>query len=175
MSGRTVVSPHDDDPGAAGVSRTLREVRVALAQLRLWPARRWALAAVAAAVSAVVTGIPTDLIDTPLFGRTIPVTAWAYPVWIVSSLLAGLLVATELRPGRPLAGGGVLALFAVACPVCTKPAVLLLGTGGAVSVFGPFQPVLGGVAIVLLGAAVGVRLRAQASCPAPSGSAENPA
>jgi hypothetical protein len=175
VSGQAVVSSPGDVLGHAAASHTLRAVRVALTHLRLWPARRWALATVAAAVSAAVIGIPTDLIDTPLFGRTIPVTVWAYPVWIVSSLLAGLLVATEIRPGRPLAGGGALALVAVACPVCNKPAVLLLGTGGAVSVLGPFQPALGGIAIVLLGVAVGVRLRAQASCPAPSGSAENPA
>jgi hypothetical protein len=144
-------------------------------QLRLWAARRWALAAVAAAVSAVVTGVPTDLIPTPLFGRSIDAAGWAYPVWIVSSLLAGLLVATELRPGRPLAGGGILALFAVGCPVCNKPAILLLGAGGAVTWLGPFQPVLGALAIVLLAVALGVRLRARASCPAAPEAAREPA
>ena len=150
-------------------------MRTAVAQLRLWSPGRWALAAVTAAVAAVVTGIPTDLIDTPLFGRTIEVTGWAYPVWIVSSLLAGLLAATELRPGRPLAGGGALALFAVACPVCNKPAVLLLGAGGAVTWLGPVQPALGALAIALLGFALVVRLNAQASCPAPGRGAETPA
>jgi hypothetical protein len=150
-------------------------MRTAVAQLRLWSPGRWALAAVAAAVAAVVTGVPTDLIDTPLFGRTIEVTTWAYPVWIVSSLLAGLLAATELRPGRPLAGGGALALVAVACPVCNKPAVLLLGAGGAVTWLGPVQPVLGALAIALLGFALVVRLKAHASCPVPGRGAETPA
>jgi len=149
-------------------------VRVALGQLRLWSRRRWLLAAGAAVVSALLTGVPTDLIDTPLFGRSIAATGWAYPVWIVSSMLAGLLVATELRPGRPLAGGGALALFAVGCPVCNKPALLLLGAGGAVSWFGPLQPVLGGLAIVVLGVALGVRLRSQAACPAPGLGVEKP-
>src|SRR5262245_59797248 len=138
-----------------------------LAELRRWPRGRWMVAAVAAAVAAVVTGVPTDLIDTPLFGRSIAVETWAYPVWIVSSILAGLLAATELRPGRPLAGGGVLALVAVGCPVCNKPALLVLGAGGAVTWLGPLQPVLGAAAIVVLGAAFVLRLRAQASCSAP--------
>jgi hypothetical protein len=149
-------------------------VAAALAQLRLWSPRRWLLAGAAATVSAVLTGIPTDLIDTPLFGRSIATTAWAYPVWIVSSILAGLLVATELRPGRPLAGGGALALVAVGCPVCNKPALLLLGAGGAVTWFGPLQPVLGVLAIVVLGLALAARLRSQAACRAPRQGAEKP-
>jgi hypothetical protein len=148
---------------------TLESVRLGLAQLLLWRRRRWLLALGAATLSALITGIPTDLIDTPVFGRSIEVAVWAYPVWIVSSLLAGLLVATELRPGRPLTGGGLLALFAVSCPVCTKPAVLVLGAAGAVTWFGPVQPVLGGLALVVLAIALVVRLRSQASCPVPGG------
>jgi hypothetical protein len=141
-------------------------VALALVQRRLWPARRFAIAGLAAVVSAIVTGVPTDLIDTPVFGRSIAVSGWAYPVWIATSLLAGLLVATELRPGRPLAGGGLFTLFAVGCPVCNKPAVLLLGAAGAVSWLGPLQPVLGAVAVVLLAGALVARLRAQGACAA---------
>ncbi|MCC6223212.1 MAG: hypothetical protein IT201_06930 [Thermoleophilia bacterium] len=129
-----------------------------------WPARRFAFAVGAALLVAAVTGIPTDLVDTPLFGRQIGVTAWAYPVWIVSSLLAGLLAATALRPARPVAGGGLLALFAVGCPVCNKPVLLLLGSAGALEWFAPLQPVLGALAIAGLAAALVVRLRAEAAC-----------
>jgi hypothetical protein len=139
-------------------------VGLALAQLRSWDRRRVAIAIAGALVSAVIVGLPTDLIPNPVFGRSIEVTAWAYPVWIVSSLLAGLLLATELRPGRPLTGGGLLALFAVGCPVCNKPALLLLGSAGAVSWFAPLQPILGALAILVLLVAVVVRLRRQASC-----------
>ena len=141
---------------------------LALAQLRLWDRRRLALALAGAVLSAVVVGIPTDLIPNPLFGRSIGITAWAYPVWILTSLLAGLLLATELRPGRPLAGGGLLALFAVGCPVCNKPALLLLGSAGAVTWFAPIQPVLGALSVLVLAAAVVVRLRREASCPVPA-------
>lgn len=137
---------------------------LALEQLRSWDRRRIAIAIAGAVLSAVIVGIPTDLIPNPVFGRSLEVTAWAYPVWIVSSLLAGVLLATELRPGRPLTGGGLLALFAVGCPVCNKPALLLLGSAGAVSWFAPLQPILGALAILVLLVAVLVRLRRQASC-----------
>ena len=136
----------------------------ALSSLATWPARRFALALGAALLVAVVTGVPTDLIDTPLFGREIGVTAWAYPVWIVSFLLAGLLVATTLRPGRPVVGGGLLALFAVGCPVCNKPVLILLGSSGALEWFAPIQPDLGVLAVAALAVALVVRLRAEVAC-----------
>jgi hypothetical protein len=141
----------------------------AAAELRGWPARRWALAGAAAAVCALVTGVPTDLIDTPLFGRTVAVTAWASPVWIAASLLAGMLLAAG-RGGRPLAGGGALAVLAVACPVCIKPVVLLAGTGGALAVFAPLQPALGALAVVALASAVVVRLGRAPQCDVPPAS-----
>jgi hypothetical protein len=144
-------------------------VLAGVAVLRSWPPKRFVLAAGAALLAALATGIPTDLVDTPLFGRELAVTAWAYPVWIVSSLLVGLLVAAELGGVRPAAGGGLLALFAVGCPVCNKPALLLLGTAGAVEWFAPLQPILGGLAVVLLVLALAHRLRAQAACDARAG------
>jgi hypothetical protein len=141
-------------------------------QLRLWDRRRWLVAAGAAVVSAIVVGLPTDLLPNPLFGRSVAVTAWAYPVWLVSSALAGLLVATELRPGRPLTGGGLLALFAVGCPVCNKPALLVLGAAGAVNWFAPIQPVLGVLAILVLAVAIVARLRGKAGCPVSSSTSD---
>lgn len=121
-----------------------------------------------AAISALIVGLPTDLVPNPVFGRSVGIEAWAYPVWIVSSVLGGLLLATELRPGRPLTGGGLLALFAVGCPVCNKPALLLLGSAGAITWFAPIQPVLGGLAVAFLAGALIVRLRAQGRCSVPA-------
>jgi hypothetical protein len=140
--------------------------RLALDAVSGWSSRRVALAGGVSAAAAVVTGVPTDLIDTPLFGRSVAVTVWAYPIWIVSSLLAGLLVATEIRPGRPLTGGGLLALFAVGCPVCNKPVLILLGSAGATTWFAPLQPILGAAALLVLCGALVRRLRAQGSCRA---------
>lgn len=121
------------------------------------------VAALAAAFGvAVVTGVPTDLIDTPLFGRAIAPAGWAYPVWIASSVLVGLLVARDGRVSRAAAGGGLLALLAVGCPVCNKAVVLALGSAGAVEWFSPAQPVLAvlSVAGLLAALALGAGRRA---------------
>jgi hypothetical protein len=140
----------------------LEQVTPVLASIRRWPAPRFALASAVALTVALVTGVPTDLIDTPLFARSIEVTEWAFPVWILSSVLIGLLVATDLRPGRATTAGGLLALFAIGCPVCNKPVYALLGPAGTAEWFAPAQPVLGGLALVLLGAALVMRLRLSA-------------
>ena len=88
-------------------------------------------------------------------------TEWAFPVWILSSVLIGMLVATDLRPAATTAGG-LLALFAIGCPVCNKPVYALLGPAGTAEWFAPAQPVLGALALVLLGAALVMRLRLSA-------------
>jgi hypothetical protein len=39
-------------------------------------------------------------VPTPLFGRAVPTTWWAWPLLVVSSVLSGLLLATYVRgPG----------------------------------------------------------------------------
>jgi hypothetical protein len=81
----------------------------------------------------------------------------------------GLLVAAELRPGRPAAAGGLLAILAVGCPVCNKPVLLLAGTSGALGWFAALQPVLAALAIALLVAALVARLRAESRCCAGQG------
>lgn len=63
-------------------------------QLRSWEPRRWWSAAVAAVITVIVVAVPTDMIDTPLFTRDIPVTWWAWPVLIINGMLAGLVAAT---------------------------------------------------------------------------------
>ena len=139
-----------------------------------WSVRRWLLALAAAAGFVLVVAVPTDLIDTPVFGREVPPTWWAWPSLLVSSLLGGTLVATYLRapsqPDRPLSrrggwAGGLLTYFAVGCPVCNKLVLLALGSAGAMTWFEPFQPVLQGVAVLLLLWALRRRLLGELSCP----------
>src|SRR5690625_5910373 len=65
---------------------------------RMWTPRQWFAAALATIASLVILGVPTVLIPNSLFVREIPPTAWSYPVWIVTSILMGLLVATYVRP-----------------------------------------------------------------------------
>jgi hypothetical protein len=144
--------------------------------LLTWPARRWLVALAAAAAFVVVVAVPTDLIDTPVFGREVPPTWWAWPSLLTSSLLGGLLVATYVRaPSQPDRAssrrggwaGGLLTYFAVGCPVCNKLVLLALGSAGAMTWFEPFQPVLQAAAVLLLLWALRSRLLGELSCPTP--------
>lgn len=145
------------------------------AELRQWQPRRWWFAAAAAAVTVVVVAIPTDMIDTPLFTRDIPVTWWAWPVLIVNGILAGLVAATYVArrdQGKESGGkfgtvGGLATFFAVGCPVCNKLVLLALGYTGAIQFFEPIQPYLGLGAIALLGWAFVARVRRERVCPLP--------
>lgn len=145
--------------------------------LRTWSGRRWASALVAALVTALLVGLPTDVIPNPVFGRPVEVTWWSYPVLVVTSVLGGLLVATYVRepgessadeeldrPGRAGGLGGLLSFFAVGCPTCNKLVVVALGTTGALDWFAPAQPLLAVASIVLLAWALRGRLRGQVAC-----------
>ena len=140
--------------------------------MRSWT-RRHALVAVAATlVTAVAIGVPTGVIRTPLYTRMTPVLWWNYPVWVATAVLEGLLCATYVRAsGAPrsgrLIGGGLLATFAVGCPVCNKLVVLALGVSGALTYFAPLQPILALASLGLLAYALRARLGAAASCPVP--------
>ncbi|MCL7458201.1 cytochrome c biogenesis CcdA family protein [Micromonospora sp. MSM11] len=148
-----------------------------------WPARRWIAAGAGAVATAVVIAIPTDLIDTPYFGRDMAVTWWAWPVLLVTAVLSGLLLATYVAPvaatgdkatgrGESRTGvtGAALSLFAVGCPVCNKLVLIALGYSGAMSWFAPAQPVLAAASIALLAWALRRRLAGERVCPAPAAS-----
>lgn len=149
----------------------------------VWPLRRWVVAAASTVAYALMIAIPTDLIDTPVFGREIPPTWWSWPALVVSSVLAGLLTATYVavppdpsdadpageddKLDRSAKGGylgGFLTFFAVGCPVCNKLVLLALGTSGALTWFEPVQPVLSVAAIAVLAWALRARLRGEVSC-----------
>lgn len=53
----------------------------------------------------------------------------------------------------------MLSFFSVGCPVCNKVVVLLLGLGGAMTIFNPLRPFLGLASIVLLGITLFLRVR----------------
>ncbi len=133
------------------------------------------VAAGTAVATVVVIGVPTVLIPNPWFGREIPVTWWAWPVLVVTAILAGLTMATYVRSpltpqrrdrlGRAGAIGGALSFFAVGCPVCNKLVLLTLGTSGALTYFEPMQPVIAALSIAMLAVALVVRVRRENSCP----------
>jgi hypothetical protein len=142
----------------------------------LFGLRFWSLSGLYTAGSALLLGIPTRLIPTPLFSRVVPTSPQDYAIWIVSALLLGPLLSLmtlypmpsqKATPGtRSLAetarafGGALLSFFSVGCPVCNKVVVLLLGLGGAMSIFNPLRPFLGLASIALLGVTLFLRVRA---------------
>jgi hypothetical protein len=120
-----------------------------------------------ATATALVIGIPTDVIPNSLFGRMTPVRPQDYVMLAITALLAGILAATYAFPranacsieqGKTTAGG-FLSFLAVGCPTCNKVVVLLLGTGGATRFFEPVQPLLAALSFGLLGLAIWLRLR----------------
>lgn len=134
------------------------------------------------AVSLVAFGLVSAIIPNPVFGREIPPEPFAIAVWVVSAPLMGLVLATYTAPlpaatdaPTPLAAasgpvdggtlgtiGGIAAFLAIGCPVCNKVALVLLGTSGAMSIYAPLQPLIGGASLVLLVATVAWRLRVRA-------------
>src|SRR5512139_353453 len=127
----------------------------------LWerPRPRLGVALVAAALTFLVIGIPTDIVPNPVFGRQVPVRPWEPYVLVLTSILTGLWFGLQrARAATPddedssvptLSAAG-LALFAVACPVCNKVVLLALGTSGALGLWEPLQPWLAGISLVAL-------------------------
>jgi hypothetical protein len=136
-----------------------------------------------AAVAFVVIAVPTAIIETPVFGREVPVRWWDGVLLAISSLLMGMVWATRTpsleagdgdgppdataeldddeRSGRRRSVvAGALMFLAVGCPTCNKLVLVALGTSGALSWFAPIQPILGLVGVGLLVWTLRRRLRA---------------
>jgi hypothetical protein len=158
------------------------------------PGRTWVRALLYSGIALIVIGVPTDLIDTPVFGRPVDTKAVDYVIWPLSAALIGLILA--IRPERiteaddadrssvrmdgqdtRAAWGGLASFLAVGCPVCNQLVVALIGTSGALSWWAPVQPLLGLAAVALLLYTLRLRLRTHQlqSCPIPSARDVEPA
>ena len=135
--------------------------------------RRLSVGLVAAVVTALAIGIPTGIIHTSFYHRMTPVLWWNYPVWALSAMLTGALVATYVRDpalevpatqGGKTVAGSMLSLFAVGCPICNKLVVMAIGVSGALNWFAPIQPVLAIASLGLLAYALWARRRTAAAC-----------
>ena len=147
------------------------------------PVGTWFRGLLYGGVAAVVIAVPSDLIDTPIFGRPVE-TRWIdYVILAVTSALIGLILAIrpsvsgsqELVKARDREGtrtiwGGFTSFLAVGCPVCNQAVVALLGTSGALAWWAPVQPVVGLAAVGLLLYTLRKRVQTYslASCPVPS-------
>ena len=144
--------------------------------MRSWSWHRWVAVLAGAVGSSLLIGIPTGIVATPLYTRMTPVLWWNYPIWVSSSILSGLVLATYVRgpAGVPksaagrLTAGGVLSAFAVGCPICNKLVVALLGVTGALNVWAPVQPFVGVVSVAVLCVALVARLRGERACRIPA-------
>ena len=149
--------------------------------LRTIDARFLAWSAAWSVLALLVFGLATAIIPNPIFGREIAPEPVAIVTWIASAPLMGMVTATYTVPSRPapvrsldepgagprdgsflggLAGFG--AFLAIGCPVCNKVALLLLGTGGAMSIWAPIQPIVGAASLSLLVGTLIWRLRLRA-------------
>ena len=177
------------------LAETLTLARQGLATLDRRP---WLVALASAVGVALLIGYATVLIPNDFFARDIEPVWWNYPVWLLTSALSGLLVATYIkarvepvetspadsrvepvetspevttptdrRTSRLGLAGGILAWFAVGCPVCNKLALLALGYSGAITWFAPIQPFLAIGALALTAVALVVRLRGMVACAVP--------
>ena len=133
--------------------------------------KAWVIATLAAAIGLVVIGLPTAIYENLFFVRMTPVRPQDYVIWVVSSVLIGLIVGSYFAGGskageEKVLSGSVLSVLAVGCPICNKPVVLLLGTSGALTFFAPLQLYIGIVSILLLGWTLLLRVKALAeACP----------
>ncbi|MDO5061288.1 MAG: hypothetical protein Q4D73_06665 [Actinomycetaceae bacterium] len=108
-------------------------------------------------------GLPTDIIPNPIFAREVPIRWWEYPVIVATVALTFAWFAVQAPPALDkqnsrLIGGVTLALFAVACPVCNKVILLLMGTAGALNTWAPLQPYIAAFSLIALGAALWLRI-----------------
>ncbi len=150
------------------------------------PRSTWPRAVLFAGIAAVLIAVPSDLIDTPIFGRPVEVRWIDYVILAVTSSLIGLILAIRPEPADPAVSeemavtvdrqgtrtvwGGFVSFLAVGCPVCNQAVVALIGVSGALSWWAPVQPFVGLLAVGLLLYTLRKRLNTYklAACPVPA-------
>ena len=135
--------------------------------LSMYTPKAWFMTTLAAAIGLTVVGLTTAIFENWFFVRMTPVRAQDYVIWILSSVLMGLIVgsyfvASSRSDDGKIFSGGLLSVFAVGCPTCNKLVVLLLGTTRALTLFAPLQLYIGIVSVLLLGWTLLLRARALA-------------
>lgn len=132
-------------------------------------ARLWTRGLPAGVLSALAIGVPTDVIDNPLFARMTPVLWWEYLSLAATAMLTALWFALPEVPGSACSrvwGANLLGALAVGCPICNKIVVAALGVSGALAIWAPLQPLLGLASggLVLLAVLAKARL-SRLACP----------
>lgn len=149
------------------LSAIRKHVEALGAGLGLYTGKVWAVTALTAAVGLALIGLATAIYENPFFIRMTPVRAQDYVIWILSSVLMGLIVGSyfvqrSTSDDGKIVSGGLLSVLAVGCPTCNKLVVLLLGTTGALTFFAPLQLYIGVASVLLLGWTLVLRAKALA-------------
>lgn len=123
-------------------------------------ARNLARGAAAAVAMFVALGTVAALWSNPLFMRMTPTSGFEIALLLLQSVLAGIYVGLpQSTCGTRTAGAGaVIGFLGIACPVCNKVLVLLIGSTLLLEYFEPIRlyVALGGA--VLLALAVWLKL-----------------
>lgn len=116
--------------------------------------------AAAAAGMFVVLGTVAALWSNPFFMRMTPTGGFEIALLLSQSLLAGVYVGLPRKPcGTSTAGAGALIGFlGIACPVCNKLLVLLIGGTLLLEYFEPVRLYVALAGAALLAAAVWLKL-----------------
>jgi len=144
-----------------------KHVEMLAASLSMFTPKAWFMTTLSAAIGLAAIGLTTAIFENWFFVRMTPVRAQDYVIWILSSVLIGLIVgsyfvARSTRSDEKILSGGLLSVLAVGCPTCNKLVVLLLGTTGALTFFAPLQLYIGMASVLLLGWTLFLRTKALA-------------
>jgi len=117
-------------------------------------ARNLAQGIATAAAMFVALGTAAALWTNPLFMRMTPTGGFEIALLLLQSVLAGVYVGLPRNPcGKRTAGAGaIIGFLGIACPVCNKVLVLLIGGALLLEYFEPVRlyVALGGAALLAL-------------------------
>jgi len=122
--------------------------------------RDLARGAAAAAAMFVALGTVAALWTNPWFMRMTPTGGFEIALLLLQSVLAGVYVGLPRSPcGKRTAGAGaIIGFLGIACPVCNKVLVLLIGSTLLLEYFEPARLYVALAGAVLLAAAVWLKL-----------------
>ena len=136
-------------------------------------AKHLARGAATAAAMFVLLGTVAALWNNPFFMRMTPAGGFEIALLLLQSLLVGVYVGLPRSPcGKRTAGAGaIIGFLGIACPVCNKLLVLLIGSAVLLEYFEPVRiyVALGGAVLVAL--AIWLKLARPECMKAQAGSA----
>lgn len=122
-----------------------------------------------AAVTFAVLGTVAAIWANPLFMRMTPTSGFEVGLLLLQSALAGVYVGLP-NPGcggqRTAGFGAVVGFLGIACPVCNKILVFLIGSTWLLEYFEPVRVYVAMAGVALLALAIGLKVR-RTECVAP--------